>query len=279
MTRWLKLVGSSLGAAVLLAALLSVAHADPPVDVVPEGSSLAVHFGQEQAAGEVGPENESVTQAGPRPRIIYRIVCERGGTAVCEVDRTCEGTGTRYAVLLLYPDGSTRMQGFICRGGRDDSLAAPPEVTNAMVLRALRRVGVPEPVLVVQPPGGRTLVNFETIFSTEAEPFTASVRLVGRDVDLRVRPVGFVWTHGDGTSQRSDSPGRRYARGVALSEYLTHVYTDAGVTVRPRVSVEYGASFRVDGGPWREVIGTVTVPGEPVDLRIVEAQPQLVSAG
>lgn len=148
-----------------------------------------------------------------------------------------------------------------------------------MVLRALRRVGVPEPVLMVQPPGGRTLVNFETIFSTEAEPFTASVRLVGRDVDLRVRPVGFVWTHGDGTSQRSDSPGRRYARGVALSEYLTHVYTDAGVTVRPRVSVEYGASFRVDGGPWREVIGTVTVPGEPVDLRIVEAQPQLVSAG
>ncbi|WP_110205008.1 hypothetical protein [Nocardioides daejeonensis] len=150
-------------------------------------------------------------------------------------------------------------------------------MTNAMVLRALRRVDVPEPVLVVQPPGGKTLVNLETIFSTTAEPFTATVRILGRRVDLRITPRSFVWDHGDGTTQRSNTPGRPYARGVAMDRYLTHTYTHADVTLRPHVSVEYAARFRVDNGAWRDVNGTVTIRGPGQRLQIVEATPVLVT--
>ena len=201
---------------------------------------------------------------------------------MCDDVVRCDETGVQYHMFARLGGGREEHRGTVCIGGKDSPMqeipSAPPQVTNAMVLRALRRVEVPSPQLVVQPPGGKTLVNLETIFSTSAEPFSASVRLVGRRVDLEIEPVGFVWSHGDGTSQRSTEPGRAYAVGVAFSEYLTHVYTDAGVTVHPRVSVEYGARFRVDGGRWRDVDGTVTVEGDPVELRIVEGRPQLVNA-
>ena len=34
--------------------------------------------------------------------------------------------------------------------------------------------------------------------------------------------------------------------------------------------------FRVAGGGWREVAGTVTIAGPPEALRVLEAQPNLV---
>ena len=36
------------------------------------------------------------------------------------------------------------------------------------------------------------------------------------------------------------------------------------------------ATFRVNGGPWRDVPGSVTVPGAPVDLQVLTATPTLV---
>ena len=48
--------------------------------------------------------------------------------------------------------------------------------------------------------------------------------------------------------------------------------------MRPKVDTTYSARFRVDGGPWRDVNGTVTIPGNAVVLRVVEARPTLVSA-
>ena len=49
----------------------------------------------------------------------------------------------------------------------------------------------PASTLVVQPPGGKTLVNFDTLFRTEAEPFTRTVRLLGHRVDLEITPASF----------------------------------------------------------------------------------------
>jgi hypothetical protein len=48
--------------------------------------------------------------------------------------------------------------------------------------------------------------------------------------------------------------------------------------VTPRVDTTYSAEFRVDGGAWREVAGTVTIPGSPVQLDVVTARPVLVGA-
>ena len=44
----------------------------------------------------------------------------------------------------------------------------------------------------------------------------------------------------------------------------------------PRVDTTYAAQFRVNGGPWRDVDGTVTIPGSPTRLQVVTASPVLV---
>jgi hypothetical protein len=149
-------------------------------------------------------------------------------------------------------------------------------VTAPRVLQAFRRIPLPESRLVVQPPGGRTLVNFDTLFHTEAEPFMRTVRLLGQRVQLEITPSAFTWHHGDGTSQTTHEPGVAYERGRPMSDYVSNRYADADVTVRPSVDTIWSARFRVNGGPWRDVEGTVTMRGAPASLRVVEARPVLV---
>jgi hypothetical protein len=115
-------------------------------------------------------------------------------------------------------------------------------------------------------PEGRTLVNFATIFYTEAEPFTTQLTLLGQRVDVEATPSQFTWHHGDGTSSTTSSPGAPYP-----SKEITHHYLDADVTVQPSVDVTYAARFRVNGGGWQDIPETVTVSGPPGSLQILEA--------
>lgn len=199
--------------------------------------------------------------------------CAVGGIDVCRRDARC-------------PDGELMYNVYVVVGGVRSETPTPrcfedtePEqakITSTMVRRALRRVSLPKPALSIQPPGGRTLVNFETIFSTDADSFRRTVRLLGHRVQLDITPTAYVWSYGDGTSETTSEPGVAWEEGLPMSAYLTHVYEDAHVTMRPKVAVTYGARFRVDGGPWREVSGTVTSEGAPVDLRVIEGRATLL---
>ncbi|MDN5896725.1 MAG: hypothetical protein L0H93_22240 [Nocardioides sp.] len=190
----------------------------------------------------------------------------------------CPDGESAYAVYFT-PLGSQseESRGVQCFG-HHEAQEAQPQITNVMVLRALRRVEVPAAKLIVQPPGGKTLVNFDTIFHTESDEFMRSVTLLGQQVDLEVTPSSFTWNHGDSTSQTTADPGVGFERGRPMSDYVTHAYENAHVTVGPSVDTTYSARFRVDGGPWRPVVGTVTIDGEAVDLRVVEGRPTLVNA-
>jgi len=150
--------------------------------------------------------------------------------------------------------------------------AVAPTVTPTLVSRAFRRLPLPPSELVVQPPNGRTLVNFETNFYTENGPFTRAVTLLGRRVELRIWPSSYGWRFGDGATEQTTSAGSPYP-----DLEITHRYLRKGA-VRPSVDTTYAAEFSVDGGPWREVSGTVTIPGGPEDLRVVEARPVLVGS-
>lgn len=202
--------------------------------------------------------------------------CGLGGLEVCDHAATCADGSPMYLVYVI--ENGVRVGDPSPRCFEDQE---PPEmrqqITNAMVLRALRRVELPKPTLSIQPPGGKTLVNFETIFSTDAEPFMRTVRLLGRKVQLEITPSSYEWSYGDGTTEATAEPGVAWEKGRPMSDYLTHVYADAEVTMRPRVAVTYGARFRVHGGPWREVSGTVTSQGPAVDLRVIEAETRLLS--
>lgn len=143
-------------------------------------------------------------------------------------------------------------------------------ITPGLVAAAFRRIPLPEAPLTIQPPNGRTLVNFETNFYTEQGEFTRTVTLLGRQVELRIWPASFTWRFGDGKTLESTEPGAAYP-----DLEITHEYDRKG-RVAPSVDTTYAAQFRVDGGPWREVAGTVTIPGTAQQLRVVEARPVLV---
>jgi hypothetical protein len=97
------------------------------------------------------------------------------------------------------------------------------------------------------------------------------VTLLGQRVDLRITPSRFGWVFGDGEGVATTTAGAPFP-----DLDITHGYRRAG-RVGPRVDTTYAAMFSVNGGPWRDVAGTVTIPGEPVDLEVVTASPVLVA--
>lgn len=203
----------------------------------------------------------------------HSAACAVGGSALCRQFATCaDGTPVVYW-WMTNGTGDTVADYYQCPNEASPPAAAPPQITNALVLRALRRVELPGSRLQVQPPGGETLVNFKTNFFTDSGAFTRSVRLLGRRVDLRIRPAQFRWVFGDGADLASTSAGARYP-----DLEITHAYESKG-SVSPSVDTTYAARYRVDGGAWRDVDGTVTIPGEPVRLRVRTARPVLVSHG
>ncbi|ABL81025.1 hypothetical protein Noca_1511 [Nocardioides sp. JS614] len=191
-----------------------------------------------------------------------------GGLDTCAEPARChDGTLMTYTWFET-PDGTRSSYESSCP--EDAAVAASPAVTPGLVLRAFRRVPLPASELVVQPPGGRTLVNFETNFYTERGELTRVVRLLGRRVELRIWPEAFTWQYGDGVSERTRGAGSPYP-----DLEITHRYLRRGRVV-VRVDTTYAADFRVGAGGWRHVDGTVTIPGAAEGLRVVTARPVLV---
>ena len=190
-----------------------------------------------------------------------------GGDRTCSEVAYCPDGAVMTYTYFVTTDGVEIFQGTNCP---EDAVAAPPEVTPGLVLTAFRRVPLPASELVVQPPGGRTLVNFETNFYTEQGEFTRVVRLLGQRVELRIWPESFTWHYGDGSSEETSSAGSAFP-----DLEITHRYLSQG-RVAVSVDTTYAADFRVGSGPWRQVDGTVTIPGEAESLEIVTARPVLV---
>lgn len=152
-------------------------------------------------------------------------------------------------------------------------MRAVQRVTPALVLRAFRRIPLPRLASIAQP-RGKTLINFETIFHTQARPFVRTVRLLGQRVRLEIRPSGYLWSWGDGSSERTTSPGAPYP-----DKDVVHRYQHAHVTVRHRVTITWSARYSVNGGAVQPVPGTVTLSGPATELRIAEATPALSGSG
>jgi len=151
----------------------------------------------------------------------------------------------------------------------DPDDADEPELTPGDVLRAVKEVGLPSLQVKVQP-GDRTLVNVDTIFYAEPQPFERSVELLGFNVDLVAEAVSYQWIHGDGTVTTTDRPGRPYP---AMD--VTHRYVDPADDIQTRVDVTYRVRFRVDGGPWQTIPETLVASGPVAALDVKEAAPVL----
>jgi hypothetical protein len=149
------------------------------------------------------------------------------------------------------------------------SPAGPPSITSGVVLKALERVGLPA-LRVHTNPSEKTLVNLDTIFYTDPATVTKTLALLGQSVLVEATPASYTWRFGDGEASTTESPGAAYP---AMD--LTHKYLRAKVTVNTSVDTTYTARFRVNGGEWQDVDGTVTITGPSTALRVAEATPVL----
>lgn len=141
-----------------------------------------------------------------------------------------------------------------------------------MIQRAFAELKLPASTLVIQPPDGLTLVNFDTNFyTTSTRPISRTVTLLGQRVTLEATPSTFHWTFGDGERLSTSKPGAPYPDLT-----VTHNYLRKG-TYRPSLATTFTGRYRLGGGPWRTIPGTVTIDGTGQPLRAIEAQPKLVS--
>ncbi len=155
--------------------------------------------------------------------------------------------------------------------GEEDQDAIVPEVTDGLVAEAFHRLPLPPSQLTIQPPGGRTLVNFETNFFTRSDQtLNRTVRLLGQRVDLRIEAHSYTWHFDDGNAITTSKPGAPYPR-----LQITHNYLQTG-KYGPALDTTWVADYRVNGGSWRPVPGSVTIAGTPTNLRAIEARPTLV---
>lgn len=223
--------------------------------------------------------SETLTQTASSG-VTYSLeaVCERGsgeGSPAffgCGGQSSCGDGGLEYW-LWAHTANDSRIVGIRCI---EPGEAAPVEVlTPGRILEAFRRIPVPASPIGVNPVGGRTLVNFDTIFHTEAQPFTETVRLLGRSVTFDITPSEFTWNTGEGTFTTSD-PGRAYKPSLPMSAYVTHRYLRAG-KVQLGLQTTWTARWRVGNGRWAPVDGTVTTTSPGVPLQVVTARPQLVT--
>jgi hypothetical protein len=186
-----------------------------------------------------------------------------------------EPPGTYRYIVLRWTDGSAPQQvGTVCFD--DDQLEQLDVITEHVIIKRMRALDWPSAELVVEPPNGRTLVNLPTNFYTElVAPVVIPVQILRHHVEVRATPTSYTWHFGDGSQPESGTdPGAPYAVDDSLR--VSHIYTEARVTVRPSVDVTYSGAYRVDGGPWRTIPTTLTKAGATVDLVVLTATPHLV---
>jgi hypothetical protein len=204
--------------------------------------------------------------------------CKLGGSvADCPANATCTlETGRRGLIYVIYrrtdATGETTRYGTTClTPGQYNALET---ITPAMVRREFERLSWPTSELQLQPPDGQTLINFDTNFFTDnTTPTTRTVTLLGQRVEIEATPTSYTWDFGDGTSRTTSSPGAAYP-----DFDVTHDYAEPG-RVSPSVATTYQGRYRINGGGWQQIPGTLTLEGQPEALRVRSASPRLVGTG
>lgn len=157
-----------------------------------------------------------------------------------------------------------------CSSSRPDP-EVEATITRGQVLQAFRRLRWPASTLIVEPPGGETLVNFATNFHTDNDaPSRQAVTLLGRRVVIEATPTTYTWRFGDGDVLDTETAGAAYP-----SLDVTHEYRTAE-RFAPSVDTTYTGRYRIGGGPWVAIPETLTVAGASQVLTAREARPTLV---
>jgi len=247
-----------------LACLSSALVLSVPAPAQADGCSTQVGIlGANSECSWTFAEYTASSSSGDGHTWVVSIQCDNGG--ICTEHVECVEGGQEGYVHDVYMDGTD--VGDVCV---PDNAVQQVDLTK-LIIRQFKRIQWPSSELVVQPRGGRTLVNFETNFYTpDHERIDQSLTIAGQSVVIRAVPVSYTYSFGDGDSTTTTSPGRPYP-----DLDVTHTYQRTGDVV-VRVDTTYGGEYRIGQGEWTSIPDTLTVQGAGQDLGVVEALPQLV---
>ncbi len=182
--------------------------------------------------------------------------------------------------LLRSDDGGKT---WVYTGAGCTALTARPQVTPLLARQEIEKL-VPRPGIGVAPPGGKTLVNVQTVLwaNTPADRGLGTVTLLGTyRVALRVQVQQVAWAFGDGVTEIADGPGLPYRKGehcttVTCPGHFGHVYATTG-TMTITEQVTWSGQYSVNGGAWQDVAGAVDGPAATAQVTVVQARGVLVA--
>ncbi|PRZ15585.1 hypothetical protein BCL67_10845 [Nesterenkonia sandarakina] len=104
---------------------------------------------------------------------------------------------------------------------------------------------------------------------------TLNQTLLGIPVEIRVNPQSFLWNYGDGTSRVTYDPGEPMpdswqGEAVVKTDQETptsHVYSETG-RFPVGLTTTFVGEYRVGGGPWIVIPGSVDVQASPGEADI-----------
>jgi hypothetical protein len=254
------------------------ASADKHTTVEPSENAYVAFQDVANPGHRTAPSSEETARAshGKQPTFEWRLACgdkssatDTGGAQPCAGDTGCPPKQHLYRLWQVTP--AQVPMGIQCAARTPQ--APSQQLTAAMVARAFQHVPLPGLETHIQP-RDKTLVNFDTIFYTDAEPLTRTLMLLGQRVTLQITPSSFTWTYGDGSVETTSGPGAPYP-----SKDVTHRYPHAHTTVAAHVAVTWTATYSVKGTASQPVDGTVTTTGPDTALQIAEAVPALSGQG
>jgi len=137
---------------------------------------------------------------------------------------------------------------------------------------------VPTPGRQQMEPDGWAVAGLDTNFYALTDPHVVNGTLLGRSADVRFTPMSYHWAYGDGTAATKATKGGTW-RALGIAEFdptpTSHVYERLGdYTIT--LSIVFAAEYRFAGGPWRPVVGTITLPANDLHLRVGSAKTVLV---
>lgn len=135
----------------------------------------------------------------------------------------------------------------------------------------------PASAVVEGEPDGFGIVGMPVNFVAAATTHTVAGELFSRPVTVRFTPVAYVFDHGDGSTRTSPTGGTTWA-ALGVPQFsataTSHPYTARGVYAA-RVIVQYTAATDFGTG-WRDIPGTLEIPGPTTEITILEARTALV---
>ncbi len=142
-----------------------------------------------------------------------------------------------------------------------ERLAAPEVVVSA---EQFRRLPIPAPEIITQPPDRITLINIDTNILTRKNAVVLPTTVLGQAVRVRATPASFTWQYGDGTDLTTANPGALYPNMPTA-----HVYRAPG-TFTVDLTTTFTGEFSVAGGPWQPIAGTASIRSDPATIQAEE---------